>query len=207
MNIWQHCLLSQRKFGGQPQDYEEVHAFMDSSKLFFYHFKHRALLHHLFGVELAIRLLGNFVVNAEGKTVLVRDIAVEHCREDLDGKIPTLFDWFKDSEHLLKDIQMPDIQEKTLQEFVYLPYLSSGLRASLLITCSDFGVHLVKVFLGIEKAIQWASLLKGNMQVKNWLPTLQLKERWQYSPQKEELKWLEMQEKTMYQTNLTFRNE
>ncbi len=195
MNIWQHCLISQRKFGGQAQDYEQVHAFMDSSKLFFYHFKHRALLHHLFGVELAIRLLGNFVVNIEGKTVLVRDIAVEHCREDLDGKIPTLFDWFKDSEHVLENIQVPDIQDEILKEFVFLPYMRSGLRASLLITCSDFGVHLVKVFLGTEKAILWASLLKGNLQVKNLLPMLQLKERWQYSPQKEELKWLATQEK------------
>jgi len=33
MDIYKHCLLSQRKFGGQPKDYEKVHSFIDSSKL------------------------------------------------------------------------------------------------------------------------------------------------------------------------------
>ena len=104
MNIWEHCLISQRKFGGSPEDYEKVHSFIDSSKYFFYHVKHRLLLHNLFGVELAVELMGNFIQNSAGKQVLVRDIAVEHCREDLDGKIPTLSDWLKGNEHLDKVI-------------------------------------------------------------------------------------------------------
>jgi hypothetical protein len=191
VNIWQHCLISQRKFGGQPQDYEQVHTFMDSSKLFFYHFKHRALLHHLFGVELAMRLFGNRIKNTDGKMVLVRDIAVEHCKEDLDGKIPTLFDWFKDSPSFFSTIEVPDIQDNDLKEFIWLPYLRSGIKGSLIITCSDFGIHLVKIFLGIEQAISWARLLQASVQVKEVLPTLQLHHKWQYSPQKEELKWLE----------------
>lgn len=196
MNIWQHCLLSQRKFGGHPQDYEQVHTFMDSSKLFFHHFKHRSLLHHLFGVELAMRLLGNFVTNAEGKTVLVRDIAVEHCKEDLDGKVPTLYDWFKDNNVFFSKVQIPEIQDDVLKEFVWLPYLRSGIKGSLIITCSDFGVHLVQVFLGIDRAILWADLLQSSVQVKEMLPQLQLRERWQYTPQKEELQWLATVEKT-----------
>ena len=195
MNIWQHCLLSQRKFGGQPKDYEQVHTFMDSSKLFFHHFKHRALLHHLFGVELAMRLLGNFVINQDGKTVLVRDIAVEHCKEDLDGKVPTLYDWFKGNETFFTNVQVPEIEDETLKEFVWLPYLRSGLKGSLILTCSDFGVHLVRTFLGIDRAIAWADLLQASVQVKEMLPQLQLKERWQYTPQKEELKWLATVEK------------
>ncbi|MDW8297019.1 MAG: hypothetical protein RMJ97_09085 [Raineya sp.] len=70
MNIWEHSLLSQRKFGGKPQDYEAIHSFLDSSKYFLYHVKHRLLLHHLLGVEWAVELFGNFLVNSEGKTIL-----------------------------------------------------------------------------------------------------------------------------------------
>ncbi len=34
MNIWKHSLLSAKKFGGKPEDYFEIHKFLDSSKLF-----------------------------------------------------------------------------------------------------------------------------------------------------------------------------
>ena len=96
MNTWQHSLLSQRKFGGKPEDYQAIHQFIDSSKLFYYHIKHRLLLHNLYGVELATELYGDSLRNSEGAMVIVRDIAVEHIREDLDGKIPRLIDWLED---------------------------------------------------------------------------------------------------------------
>jgi len=51
MNGWKHSLLSKRKFGGEAIDYVEVHKFIDSSKFFCYHVKHRVLLHNLFGIE------------------------------------------------------------------------------------------------------------------------------------------------------------
>lgn len=192
MNIWQHCLLSQRKFGGEPEDYEQVHSFMDSSKYFLYHAKHRLLLHHLFGVGLAVDLLGNFITNSENKKVLVRDISVEHCREDLDGKIPTLFDWLKESselEYVMKEIK-PSISDESLSKFIWEPYLQTGLYSSLVITFSDFGIYLAKIFLGIEKAKILASLIPVEFKVKNLLEKFTFTERWQYSPQQEELNWL-----------------
>ncbi len=67
MNIWQHALLSERKFGGKPEDYTHIHRFIDSSKYFYYHVKHRMLLHNLYGVELCTELFGEFVVNSKGK--------------------------------------------------------------------------------------------------------------------------------------------
>ncbi|MCS6796184.1 MAG: hypothetical protein NZ516_09515, partial [Raineya sp.] len=148
MNIWEHSLLSQRKFGGKPQDYEAIHSFLDSSKYFLYHVKHRLLLHHLLGVEWAVELFGNYVVNSEGKTILVRDIAVEHCREDLDGKIPTLYDWLARDENLQKFfLQKPEINDETLAEFVHLPYHRTGLLSAYIITFSDFGICLCKKLL------------------------------------------------------------
>src|SRR4028118_1096722 len=95
MNVWEHSLIGQRKFGGKPEDYLAIHRFIDSSKLFYYHIKHRLLLHNLYGVELAVELFGDTVINANNAHIPVRDIAVEHIREDLDGKIPTLNDWLK----------------------------------------------------------------------------------------------------------------
>jgi hypothetical protein len=194
MNIWEHCLISQRKFGGSPQDYEKVHSFMDCSKYFYYHVKHRLLLHNLFGVELAVELMGNFIQNSDNQQVLVRDIAVEHCKEDLDGKTPTLFDWLQGNEHLENLLeQMPKIENENLHQFVYRPFQRTVLKSSLLITCSDFGVHLVGLFLGAHQASQFAQILPTNFKIKQFLENFNFTQRWQYTPQKKELDWLKTQ--------------
>jgi hypothetical protein len=190
MNIWEHCLLSQRKFGGQPLDYEKVHSFMDCSKYFYYHAKHRLLLHNLFGVELAVSLMGNFIENSDAKTILVRDIAIEHIREDLDGKIPTLHEWLEGNEHL-EDLlpEMPEIADKELHQFIMLPFQRTGLKSSLLITCSDFGIHLAGLLLGTHKATEMAESVK-TVKAKSFLEKFTFTQRWQYTPQKHELEWL-----------------
>lgn len=192
MNIHEHCLLSQRKFGGLPGDYESVHAFMDSSKYFFYHIKHRMLLHHLLGVEWAVQLLGNTLVNADGKAVMVRDVAVEHCREDLDGRIPTLFDWLQDNAHLNEHFTAEPIDglPENVQQFLLSPFLRTGMSASLLITYSDFGVHLTEQFFGLEMANVLAQKLPPKNKVKDFLGQFRFGAPWQYSPQRKELDWL-----------------
>lgn len=191
MNIWEHCLISQRKFGGAVQDYEKVHSFMDCSKYFYYHAKHRLLLHNLFGVELAVELMGNFILNADNQQILVRDIAVEHCKEDLDGKIPTLFEWLQGNEHLENLLEtMPTIADETLHQFVYRPFHRTGLKAALLITCSDFGVHLINLFLGAHHATAFAQMLPTPFKIKYFLENFAFTQRWQYTPQRKELDWL-----------------
>ncbi|MGD1841077.1 MAG: hypothetical protein ACFB0B_09295 [Thermonemataceae bacterium] len=191
MNIWEHCLLSQRKFGGVPDDYEKVHSFIDCSKYFYYHVKHRLLLHHLFGVELAVELMGNFIENSTGKKVLVRDIAIEHCREDLDGRAPTLLEWLEGNA-LLGNLfeELPTIEDEQLHYFVYRPFQRTGLKASLIITCSDLGIHLAKLFLGSKKATELTRILPLTFKVKYFLEQFQFTQRWQYTPQQKELDWL-----------------
>ena len=56
MKYTDHAFLSAKKFGGDKDDYLEVHRFIDSSKYFYHHAKHRLLLHNLFGVELCVEL-------------------------------------------------------------------------------------------------------------------------------------------------------
>lgn len=202
MDYWKHSLLSQRKFGGQPNDYVAIHEFLDSSKLFMFNLKHRLLLHNTFGIELCIELFGSLIVNSDNKTVLTRDIAAEHCKEDLSGVVPTLNDWFGVyDETLLHTIDTPLIADAALYQFVMRPLLRSGLRATLMITWSNFGVYLVEKFLGTEKAVLFANCLGEVKDVRTYLQAVKMNQRWQYSPDKNEIKWLNSQENGELQSN------
>lgn len=204
MNIWKHCLLSQRKFGGQPQDYISVHKFLDSSKLFYYHVRHRVVLHHLFGIELCCELLGDFIQNSDGKTVLVRDIAAEHCKEDLSGVVPTLNDWLEKSDEAIREtIVVPDIGDREVTDFLMRPYLRSGLRSSLLITCSNVGVWLIERFFGSAKALAVAECLAPGQTIHKLLIPFQYTEQWQYTPNVRDLRWLKEQENGKYEPETT----
>ena len=190
MNIWRHCLLSQRKFGGNPDDYFRIHKFIDSSKNFIFHVKHRILLHNLLGIELCTDLLGDYVINSDGKVILVRDIAAEHCKEDLSGFIPSLNDWFEDF-NLPSDFLIPQINDEELKAFIYKPFMRSGLQTSMIITCSNFGVYLVEKFIGFDKALLLANSLPINQTIQNLLKEYKFIHNWQIFPDRKELVWLQ----------------
>lgn len=194
MNIWKHCVLSQRKFGGKPQDYFEIHKFIDSSKLFFFHTKHRALLHNLFGIELCIELFGDCLQNSDGKTILVRDVAAEHCKEDLSGMTPTLNDWFEGFQ-LPTNFIIPELDNQEVLSFIYKPYLRSGLKSSLIITCSNFGVYLIEKIYGFDKALLLANSLPSQQTVDQLLKPFKFTHAWQLFPDRNELIWLQQNER------------
>lgn len=191
MNYWKHSLLSKKKFNGEPEDYLEVHKFLDSSKLYYFNIKHRALLHHTYGIDLCTQRFGEILTNSENQKILIRDIAAEHCKEDLMGIVPTLNNWFKhvDPEilHFTKPLNPADGR---LREFVLRPLLMSGLRSTLIITHSNFGINLVKDFLGIEYALEWATYLQ-EASVNDLLQYLKLRDKWQYTPDLKQLKGIE----------------
>ncbi|SFW61246.1 DUF6915 family protein [Chitinophaga sancti] len=191
MNYWKHSLLSAKKFNGHANDYLAVHKFMDASKLFYYHMKHRVLLHNTYGIELCIRKFGETLVNADQQTILIRDIAAEHCREDLMGFVPTLNNWFTYTDDALADLINPvNPADTLLKEFVFLPLVMSGLPASLIITHSNFGVYLVKEMMGIDYALEWASHLEG-ANIVELLKFVKLTEKWQHTPDIKQIKKLE----------------
>ncbi len=195
MDVWKHSRLSARKFGGDPADYAPVHAFLDSSKLFCYHIRHRLLLHNLFGVELAMQLFGDFIRNEDGETVLVRDIAAAHCREDLAGRVPTLFDWLRNSPQLQDFIvsaseDLPDSGDAELDEFARRAFRRTGLRSALALGYSDFGVYLIEKFFGVGRAEAFARCVAPRWKIKDFLERFQFTEDWQYSPQPHEIAWL-----------------
>lgn len=184
-------MISARKFGGIEQDYYQIHKFIDSSKLFYFHFKHRLILHNLFGVELAIKKFEDYIVNDDNSVILVRDIAIEHLKEDCNGQVPSLTDWLSNNDkYISKKIRVPTINNSKLEKFVFAPLMKSNLKSSLLITLSDFGVCLANDFLGFEEAKELNSLLSKESTIKNFLKDFKFTEKWQFSPDKNELDWL-----------------
>lgn len=89
-----HARSSAREWGGEPEDYQAIHDFFDSSKATMPDMRHRALLHSSFGIFVCERVFGTYITNSSGRDVCVRDIAERHVIEDL-GFIPTVDRWLK----------------------------------------------------------------------------------------------------------------
>lgn len=91
-NSFIHAKSSAKKFGGKPEDYQEIHDFFDQTKAAYADTRHRAILHNTLGCFLAEQLFGHAIKNSEGRDIAVRLIAEQHIIEDL-GFIPTLENW------------------------------------------------------------------------------------------------------------------
>ena len=89
-----HAKNSAHKHGGKWEDYLAIHDLMDSSKSAHSEMTHRAIFHSSFGIYIVEKIFGTTITNSEGKLVSVRDIAEDHCIEDL-GFIPSLDKWLK----------------------------------------------------------------------------------------------------------------
>jgi hypothetical protein len=92
MKPYLHGLVSVKHFGGVPEDYQEIHDFIDSSKAAMPDMRHRAILHSAFGIYIVEKVFGINITNADGKLVSVRDIAERHVIDDM-GRIPTIQDY------------------------------------------------------------------------------------------------------------------
>lgn len=95
MKPFLHGQISVKKWGGKPEDYQDIHDFLDSSKAHFPDMRHRALLHSSFGIYIAERAFGVNITNSDGRLVSVRDIAEQHVIDDM-GTIPTVQDYLKE---------------------------------------------------------------------------------------------------------------
>ncbi|UOQ52878.1 DUF6915 family protein [Hymenobacter cellulosivorans] len=202
MNIWKHCLLSAHKFGGLPADYLPVHRFLDSSKLFCFHPRHRLLLHHTTGIEWATELLGHVLITADNRQVLVRDVAAAHCQEDLSGRVPTLHDWLLGIEPEVVAVlpvttpeQLSAGLPESVRSLVLRPYLRTGLPAAFLLTTTTFGLYLAEQLLGLSAAEALLQQLPRVVPVAEPLGYVTLRQPWQYRPDPRALAWLQEQEK------------
>lgn len=92
MKPWIHAKSSAKRYGGKPEDYLPIHNFMDDTKKCHPDVRHRALLHNSFGCFVVEAAFGTVATNSDGREYSPRDVAEDHCIEDL-GKIPTVSDY------------------------------------------------------------------------------------------------------------------
>lgn len=92
---WHHAKSSAKRFGGEPEDYIDIHDWFDCTKAYETSFRHRALRHHSQGIFEAEKVFGHCITNSDGKEVPVRVIGEQHVKEDFSGFIPTVHDWLK----------------------------------------------------------------------------------------------------------------
>lgn len=103
-----HARSSARKFGGKWENYIELHAFLDSSKLHYAKATHRALLHHQFGKKLALDIFVPKLVKemrTENYTSVLefcRDVIDQHFSEDFTKFLPSVSKWFENSDAKLR---------------------------------------------------------------------------------------------------------
>lgn len=89
-----HAKSSAKKFGGAPEDYQDIHDWFDQTKAHHADVRHRAILHSTLGIYLCEQVYGPFITNSAGKEVSVRDLGEQHVLEDL-GRIPTVGDYLQ----------------------------------------------------------------------------------------------------------------
>lgn len=87
-----HAETSARHFGGKPEDYIDLHEFIDQFKDSVGDLTHRQYLHNTKGPWIAQAVFGHRIENSSGTMVSVREIVENHIVEDL-GWIPSPADW------------------------------------------------------------------------------------------------------------------
>lgn len=112
-----HARASVRRYGGQLEDYEEIHNFIDSSKMCLGDMRHRALFHSTLGCFLVEKIYGLSLMNSDGKEISTRQIAEDHVKEDL-GFLPTPEQWLKNLplEPWMLGGEVPKLKIKTNQK-------------------------------------------------------------------------------------------
>jgi hypothetical protein len=89
-----HAQSSAKKWGGKPEDFLAIHQWFDQTKAHLPDGRHRALLHHSFGIFLCEQVFGTNITNSDGNLVSVRAIGEQHVMEDFGMKfIPTVQDY------------------------------------------------------------------------------------------------------------------
>jgi hypothetical protein len=92
-----HSKSSVKRWGGRVEDYLPLHQFLDSPKATMNNNTSRMLTHNTWFIyEVMPRVFGYNIVNSDGRSVDVVDIAMLHVAEDYRMKfIPTPQDFLK----------------------------------------------------------------------------------------------------------------
>lgn len=94
-HAYHHAVSSSKRWGGEPEDYLEIHAWFDESKSYLADARHRAMRHHAEGIFMAEQIFGTTIQISTGRNIPVRWVGEQHVHEDL-GWIPTVSDWLRE---------------------------------------------------------------------------------------------------------------
>ena len=89
---YHHAVSSARRFGGETEEYIDIHLWFDEPKNHLGDFRHRALRHHTLGIRDCLEKFGESMTISTGKIVPIRLVAEQHMIEDF-GRIPSVQDW------------------------------------------------------------------------------------------------------------------
>lgn len=202
MKPLQHAQISAKTYGGNWIDYIEIHSFLDSSKAASAHFKHRFLLHHVEGIELAFGVFGETITNSENKIISIKKQLTDHLIEDV-GRIVTIEDWAKDlmpkqddslyrflakkreqiendriqgERELFQALNLKEVDIIAIKEFLSFPLKNSTHPAALLFSHNSFAVFLAERIFGYAFVKNNLKATKDNCK-KQFVATREIFER------------------------------
>lgn len=184
----QHAQISAKTYGGKWSDYIEIHSFLDSSKAVSAHFKHRFLLHHAEGIELAVKIFGETVTNSENCEISTKRLLTDHLIEDV-GRVVTIEDWaetlmpkqmvsfYKFLERKREQIEDGAVRGEgelfqafnlknediaKIRKFLAFPLENSNHPAALLFSHNSFAIFLAEKIFGCAFSKNGKTSNKGN---------------------------------------------
>ncbi|EOR02309.1 DUF6915 family protein [Acinetobacter genomosp. 15BJ] len=152
MNAMQHARISAKRWGGEPEDYYELHAFIDSTKSLCSDARHR-ILHTLWGINsIVVPVFGHSLQNSAGKSIDIKDLCErDHLLVDYQQRfILTLNDFVnainprqlpQNFERHLEALHHYYVQDKTLSQLMLSPLALTGKLHSLLLTHNSWFIY------------------------------------------------------------------
>lgn len=184
MNPYIHSEISVRKRGGSIEDYYEIHKLIDSTKEVCSDNRHR-IFHTHWGINRVIEpIVGETIVNSEGKVVVIKDLCEsDHILPDYKNKfIPTLSDFvdcidddlIKNWEKKIESIHKKYAGNNKIEDLLLSPLVNTGRMKSLLLTHNSWFIHrIVKMIYPIEIELTNFELgiqeVFNNMRFELWM--------------------------------------
>lgn len=154
----QHCRVSQKRWGGQAEDYYDIHDFIDCTKELCPDSRHR-IFHTMWAVKnIIVPVFGHTLVNSDGKSVDIKDMCErDHLLVDFHNKyIPTLADFVAAIEEVniknfgqrIEKFHQNYVQDEQVSALMLSPLAATGQLKSLLITHNSWFINVIvpKVF-------------------------------------------------------------
>ena len=109
---YDHARSSVKKWGGEIEDYIDIHKWFDETKSWYGHSAHRLFRHHSEGIFECEKVFGEYFINSSGKRVYTRYVGEQHVKEDCNGYIPCAKEWLDNintpTKWMLKTMKIED---------------------------------------------------------------------------------------------------